>query len=357
MARLVYWLLLGVGGLMLIATALPLLRKDDWWIRVFDFPRLQIAALTGLVMALLAWREGDALFGAPHPDQAFIALLAAAFAYQCSRMLPYTPLARPQVQASRAGSREARVSLLFANVLMPNRAAPRLLAAVREADPDIVLAVETDAWWQQALRELERTHPHTVQQPQDNTYGMLLYSRLPLHGAELKFLVQDDVPSIHASVELRNGERIDLRCLHPRPPAPGEADRSTERDAELLIVGREVQARQRPVVVLGDLNDVAWSHTNTLFKHVSGLLDPRVGRGFFHTFHAKWPWLRYPLDHCFHSPHFRLVDFRRLPAWGSDHFPVYICLSYEPQARAQQPHLQADAGERAEADDKIREAV
>ena len=357
MAAFLHWLLVGVGGLMLLATALPLLRKDDWWVRVFDFPRLQIAALTSLVMVALVWEEGRALIGAPHAEQALIALLAVAVAYQCYRMLPYTPLARQQVQASRAGAPEARVSLLFANVLMPNRAAARLLALVREADPDIVLAVETDAWWQGALEDLARTHPHTVQQPQDNTYGMLLYSRLPLHGAQVKFLVQDDVPSIHACVELRNGERIELRCLHPRPPAPGEADRSTERDAELLIVGREVKARQQPVVVLGDLNDVAWSHTNTLFKHVSGLLDPRVGRGFFHTFNAKWPWLRYPLDHCFHSPHFRLVDFRRLPAWGSDHFPVYICLSFEPQARAEQPQLTAEAQERAEAEDKIREAV
>ncbi|MCF8039641.1 MAG: hypothetical protein K9K79_10025, partial [Desulfohalobiaceae bacterium] len=34
------------------ATAAPLLRSDAWWIRVFDFPRIQIAALMGLTLAM-----------------------------------------------------------------------------------------------------------------------------------------------------------------------------------------------------------------------------------------------------------------------------------------------------------------
>lgn len=350
------WGVVGVGALMLVATALPLLRRDDWWIRVFDFPRLQITVLIGVSFAAIVWLQhgtGRADVGAV--ANMFLALLGAAFVYQCYRMRPFTRLARPQVQKSRTTDPDTRLSLLFSNVLMENRESARLRELIREADPDIVLAVEADDWWQGELRELERTHPHTVLQPQANTYGMLLYSRLPLRNAEVKFLVQDDVPSVHACVQLRNGERVELRCLHPRPPAPGENERSTERDAELLIVGKEIKQRQRPVVVLGDLNDVAWSHTNDLFKDISGLLDPRIGRGFFHTFNAKWPLVRWPLDHCFHSPHFRLVDFRRLPACGSDHFPVYICLSYEPEAVREQPHLHADAAERQEAEEKVAE--
>lgn len=353
------WVLYGLGLLMLVATGLPLLRKNDWWIRIFDFPRLQITAVTGTVIAGWAWLH-HATAGASSQGlvgSAFQALLVVAFVYQCCRMAPYTPLARWQVQPARERSTDTHLSLLFSNVLMTNRESARLRDIIRQADPDIVLAVETDAWWQQELRDLERTHPHTVQQPQGNTYGMLLYSRLPLRNAQVKFLVQDDIPSIHACVQLRNGKSVEMRCLHPRPPAPAENDRSTERDAELLIVGKEIKARQQPVVVLGDLNDVAWSHTNHVFRDVSGLLDPRIGRGFFHTFNAKWPLIRFPLDHCFHSPHFRLVDFRRLPACGSDHFPVYICLSYEPDASAEQPHPSADSQERAEAEEKIAEAT
>lgn len=41
--------------LMIVATLLPLARLDDWWVRIFDFPRLQIAAVSTLVLALSPW--------------------------------------------------------------------------------------------------------------------------------------------------------------------------------------------------------------------------------------------------------------------------------------------------------------
>lgn len=341
--------LIGVGALMIAATALPLLRRDAWWIRIFDFPRLQIAALLALTLiAYLPLRPP-----ADAADWTFLGALAIALAYQLHRMRPYTPLHHKQVQPSRRVAADATVSVLFANVLMTNRDAQRLRRLIREHDPDLILAVETDAWWEAQLAEFERTYPYTLKQPQDNTYGMLLFSRLELRDPAVRFLVQDDVPSMHARLLLRVGQEIELRCLHPRPPAPQESDRSTQRDAELLIVGREIRKKQRPAIVLGDLNDVAWSHTSDLFQNISGLLDPRVGRGFYSTFNARWPLVRFPLDHIFHSPHFRLVAFRRLGPIGSDHFPVYAKLSFEPEAQQTQEQPRAAPQEKQEARRKI----
>jgi endonuclease/exonuclease/phosphatase (EEP) superfamily protein YafD len=173
---------------------------------------------------------------------------------------------------------------------------------------------------------------------------------------QVKYLVQHDIPSIHAGVRLRGGSAIELRCLHPRPPAPAENDRSTERDAEVLIVGKELKRSGAPAIVVGDLNDVAWSRTNDLFQSISGLLDPRIGRGFFNTFNANWPVMRFPLDHAFSSRHFRLVEFKRLPHCGSDHFPVFAKLSFEPDAEAEQEKLHASADEQREARSKIEHA-
>lgn len=346
--------LFALGASMVVATALPLIRSDRWWIRIFDFPRIQITVLAAL--ALAAYPFAAASYGAA--DYSLLALLSACLAYQGYMMFPYTRLARRQVERSREERAGQVVSLLFANVLMSNRNAARLKELIREADPDIILAVETDAWWDEQLSELGRTHPHAVRRPQGNTYGMLLYSRLGLVAPEVKFLIQDDIPSIHARVRLPSGQEIALHCLHPRPPFPTEDESSKERDAELLVVGRAIkEAEAAPVVVMGDLNDVAWSRTNYLFQDISGLLDPRIGRGFYNTFHAKYPFLRLPLDHFFHSNHFRLVDFRRLPYFGSDHFPVFIALSYEPEAASEQPELRATPAERQEAAEKIGKAV
>jgi endonuclease/exonuclease/phosphatase (EEP) superfamily protein YafD len=314
-----------VGSVVIAFTAVPLARARAWWIRIFDFPRLQITCLGVVALAafLARWDRSSSW------QVAFVVLLACALAYQAYMMFPYTFIARRQVEPARQAEDGRALTIVFANVLMTNRNASGLLTLIEEENPDIVLAVETDAWWTRELQPLAGTRPYVVRQPQENTYGMALYSRLELVEPQVKFLVQKDVPSIHAKVRLGCGELVELRCLHPRPPAPTEAQDSKPRDRELIVVALELQGKREPAIVLGDLNDVAWSRTNYRFQEVSGLLDPRIGRGFFHTFHARYPFLRYPLDHCFHSGHFRLAKFRRLRAFGSDHFPVCIRLSYE----------------------------
>jgi endonuclease/exonuclease/phosphatase (EEP) superfamily protein YafD len=323
---------LALGTAMIAATVVPLVRAKAWWIRIFDFPRLQILVIAAAsLVAFLPTMNPAAAW-----ESAFVVLLAAALAYQSYMMFPYTVIARRQVEPAERAAEQNTVAIVFANVLMTNRDSTRLLELIREEDPDLVLAVETDAWWQGELDVLAQTHRYAVRQPQDNTYGMLLYSRLELVEPQVKFLIQDDIPSIHARVKLRCGATVELRCVHPRPPAPQEAEDSKPRDVELVVVAKELKGKRVPAIVLGDLNDVAWSRTNYRFQEISGLLDPRVGRGFYHTFHARYPFLRYPLDHCFHSKHFRLVSFKRLAAFGSDHFPVGIQLSYEPDAAATQ---------------------
>ncbi len=105
------------------------------------------------------------------------------------------------------------------------------------------------------------------------------------------------------------------------------------------------------------MNDVAWSHTSELFRRISGLMDPRVGRGLLPTFHADHSLLRWPLDHVFVSADFKVDDMERLPHVGSDHFPIYIKLSYEPHDKEKQEENceEADADDHAEAEEKIKE--
>jgi endonuclease/exonuclease/phosphatase (EEP) superfamily protein YafD len=195
-----------------------------------------------------------------------------------------------------------------------------------------------------------------VRQVQENYYGLMLLSRLRLIDPKVEFLVQDDIPSVHTEVELQGGKRFTLHGLHPRPPEPLRDQDATPRDAELVIVGRAIgETHDRPTVVAGDLNDVAWSETSRLFLRLSGLLDPRVGRGLYNSFDANNPLFRYPLDHVFHSNHFRLIELRRLPKIGSDHFPMLIELSLEPGARATQPETQEQPGDREEAAEKLAE--
>jgi hypothetical protein len=111
------------------------------------------------------------------------------------------------------------------------------------------------------------------------------------------------------------------------------------------------------VIVSGDFNDVAWSQTTDLFVQLSGLLDPRRGRGIFSTFHAQWPLFRFPLDHVFHSNHFKLVDLQCLDNAGSDHFPVCVELHFERRAPREQPEPEPSAADVQEAREKVQRAA
>lgn len=336
----------GVAVILILITLVPLSRSHLWWIRIFDYPRAQIAA--GLILAaalLIAFDSGSITTVA-------LALGTAACAlYQLVQIVRYTPLWPVQTLEGERPPDDVRVRILLANVLMHNRESERLVRLVEAERPDLFLAVETDDWWDERLRPLEDRMPHTCHEPLPNTYGLHFFSRLEVRDVLIRHLVEPDIPSVRADVRLPSGDWIEFIGVHPKPPDINQD--VAERDAELVLVGREAHATERPVIVAGDLNDVAWSHTTRLFQRISGLLDPRVGRGLYSTFPAHLPFLRWPLDHLFHDRRFTLVEIRRLPNIGSDHFPVLVELALQPEVgRAVEPP-RPEPGDHHEARRKI----
>jgi endonuclease/exonuclease/phosphatase (EEP) superfamily protein YafD len=198
------------GVAVVVTTVLPFIRKGYWWVRVWDFPRLQIAMTGALVLlGFLLWPPATAV------EQLILGALAIAVAYQAYRIYPFTPIAPVQVLSSD--------------------------------DPD-------------------------------------------------------------------------------------------------------------PAIVAGDLNDVAWSYTTQLFQRISGLIDPRLGRGLFNTYHARIPIMRWPLDHIFFDPEFRLCRIERQGFIGSDHFPILVELSFEPEGADEHEARAPMPRDRAEARRMIRQA-
>ena len=332
-----------------------LIPRDEWWFRGADFPRLQILAL-GLIafILMLVW---DAPWN--WVREVILLGLIAAVSYQLKMVLPYTFVWKKQVKTVTKTElqSERQISLIVSNVLTPNTQYNLLLQQIRQHQPDLILTLESDAHWEQALSVLEDDYPYRVAVPLDNLYGMHLYSRLALEDIEVKFILSDEIPSIHATVILRSGQPVQLYCLHPKPPSPTEAKDSTLRDAELLIVGDQIKDLDESCIVMGDLNDVAWSRTTRLFQRISGLLDPRVGRHFVNTFHADYPLLRWSLDHVFHSTDFALVQMQRLAHIGSDHFPVYVVLQTGRVFEQVQEELEKTEADEQEAQEAIEDGI
>lgn len=334
--------------LLLIFTILPLVRHDYWIFRVFDYPRLQKLFLNVVTLVLtVSFYHGDSALRYILP-----VMLFCNISYLLWLIWPFTIFGPKQVLKATAHNESSRISIMIANVYQDNKNTKGCLAQIAKVDPDVVIMLETNERWDIQTRELENNYPYFCRVPLENTYGLLLYSKLVLSQTAIKYLVEAGIPSIHTEITLRNGQQVQLYAVHPTPPVPGENTRSTERDKELLLVADLARQSPLPVIVAGDLNDVAWSHTTELFLKMSELLDPRRGRGFFNSFHAKYFFIRFPLDHAFISPEFKLNTIKRLHNCGSDHFPIYLNIQLDHDAVHEQQPMEVEAEDIAEAEEK-----
>lgn len=338
------------SALIILSVLLPLIKKDHWTFRVFDYPRLQKMTLIAILLGvwLIFFRDTELWI-----DWMIMGLLFCQAAFLFYVIIPYTPLSKPMIKRVK-DSGQPKLTVLVANVYQMNQHYDKLLKLVERRNPDVVFLLETDQKWQNGVQKIKDNYPHSIEVPKDNTYGLLFYSRLPLSESQVNYLIDEEVPSIIADVNFE-GQTIRIYGLHPTPPVPQENEHSTDRDAEILLIGKEAKKHEGPCLVIGDLNDVAWSYSTKLFLKSSELLDPRRGRGIYSTFNANYWLLRWPLDHFFLSSHFRLIDMRVENHIGSDHFPISISVCVRSEEESEK--LTADSEEKELVEEKIQAGI
>jgi endonuclease/exonuclease/phosphatase (EEP) superfamily protein YafD len=226
----------------------------------------------------------------------------------------------------------------------------------------LLLLIEVDAAWDEVFKAFDAEYPHSMGVVRDDGLGIKLWSRLPLEDQQVRHLVSDDRASVFASIPVNDGGYVRFVGVHPTPPGlkPSESQArhdSRIRDAELLLVAKEIEEQPDETwIVTGDFNDVAWSHTTRLFQRLSGLADPRVGRGLYNTYHAEHFLLRYPIDHVFVSSGFRVGELERVTIPGSDHFAILVELfPPPPQVKGDQPD--PSPGEEEEVEEIVEEGA
>lgn len=197
-----FWIL-GFGTLaVVVMTVLPLFSHRHWLVRGLNSPCLQIGsvALVLLILELALLDLNDVT------SWLLISGAGLALAGQLWWIVPYTFLWPREVKRAKAADPSHTVSILTANVLTPNRNAPALINLVRQHQPDVLVTLEFDQWWQDQLEVLETEMPYSIKCPLDNLYGMHVFSRLQLAESECRYLVEDKVPSMHTLVKLRSGD-------------------------------------------------------------------------------------------------------------------------------------------------------
>lgn len=303
------------------ASLLPLVPTEWWAARLLDFPRLPLAVvLVPAILGLVA-----ILPSAPATAGALLVPAVTALAVHLWILWPYRPVGGEQVDACRA---ESRLSVLIANVQLGNRQAGSLLTAVRRTKPDLFLAMETDTWWEEALKPLAERMPYALRRITGSYYGIHLFLRLPLVAGEIRHLAGQDTPAVVTGVTLPSGEVINFIGVHPKPPQLLQS--SLGRDAQLYAAAQVLRDRVEPGILAGDLNATPWEIAVARVRTLSGLIDPRRGYGYVATWNANSFWMRWPLDHIFHEGGFATLAIERLDAFGSDHFPHLVRLCRLP---------------------------
>ena len=310
-----------------IGALIPFIREQTWWLRAWTYARLQmlfLCSMTAIVFILLPGLDivwDKIIFG-------LLIVLALGCVWD---ILPFTPILPKQTRDFEGGEPHINLRLFVGNVLIENEAYADYLAQIKVISPDLIFLVETDETWRDMLSELEALYAHRYLLPLPEFNGMLFYSRFPILEAQERYLVQDHIPSLTLDLDVGHTQKFRFYGVHPRPPRP--EDDTSDLDKELSFIANEVGHLGNPTIVTGDLNDVGWSSTTKKFLRVSGLSDPRHGRGLYNSYNAKNPFVRWPLDHLFHSKHFSLISMKRLQPCGSDHFPLLIELALHDPAR------------------------
>jgi endonuclease/exonuclease/phosphatase (EEP) superfamily protein YafD len=213
------------------------------------------------------------------------------------------------------------VKLVSINVHTSNQDTDRVLRFLEEVQPDLVLLMEVDQHWLNALDVVGSTYPFHISEPRDDNFGIALLSRLPLTNEALHYLGAAQVPSVAAEVHF-DGGIFHLLGTHPLPP--GSSIYARHRNEQLARIADHAREQHLPVVVLGDLNVTPWS---PYFKEVlrdGELRDSAKGRGIMGSWPAGLPLLRIPLDHCLVSPSVQVTSRWLGPKAGGDHLPLVV---------------------------------
>ncbi len=313
-----------IAMIVTIGSILSIFRNtENRYLKMLDFPRIQFFIVACLNLALfllvLKWKKWY--------DYLLVLGLVGSIAIQSSYLINYTKLVSETVSSviEERRSSQVPISILLVNVKMSNQNAQPLIELIETKQPDLVIAMETDSWWNEQLQSIETQYLHTHKAINNVAYGMALYSKYPLSDTKTNYFNNRKVPSFESIIQLNNQGNVVLYSLHPVPPTHFEElpDNSGQQEVAMMEVGKKIKDRKLPSIVVGDINDVSWGSMDALTGTKGLLHDVRVGRGFYNSYNANNILMRWPLDHVFVTKEFGLLKIERLSGIGSDHFPIY----------------------------------
>lgn len=242
-----------------------------------------------------------------------------------------TLAANPEKPSDSLPHNSPQLKVAQVNVLQFNKGHEKVSQYVIGLNADLVAFQEVDRLWADSLvKELAADYPYYSLAPQDNCYGMALFSKRPMLQVRLRFW--EGFPAISAVVEA-GGQQSLILSLHAASPI--SLERYRVRNKQLDSAAQFVGGTELPTLVIGDFNTVPWdSALKPLLKSAS-LQDSRA-RHYTATWPAPLGRWGIPIDYVLHSPHWQRLNHYSANIPGSDHKAMVATLALKPDPKQQQ---------------------
>ncbi len=246
-------------------------------------------------------------------------------------MTPACGLGRQVVREPAPGEPVLRV--VTYNVNFGLAGDPETLAAIGEAEADVVILQETTPAWEDAIREaFSETYPVMAFRHSRGAGGLAILSRFPLDEGELYDAPSGWFPAWRAVVDGPFGP-VQLLAVHLRPPVSdsgsvvsGYFQTPAVREVEMTDYLERLDP-DLPTIVAGDLNERN-GRALTLLREAGfeSVLPNFRGR------QRTWRWttslgeVTSQLDHVVIDGRLEALSAEVLEAGRSDHLPVHVVL-------------------------------
>ncbi len=192
-------------------------------------------------------------------------------------------------------------------------------------EPDVLVIQEARLSHQIAMESLRGMYPYRVQEVRHNAFGQMVFSRFPIVSSNVTYTERHALTNfyIHAVLDLGDDQTLSLYAIHPPPPM--SASLAKQRNEDLFTVARAIEHdHAENIVMVGDWNCTPYSpHFKTLVGR-TGLKNEYTTLSPIPSWpsHFAVPLFQIPIDHILHKGHLELLEKRRGPAMGSDHYPI-----------------------------------
>ncbi|MDJ0556061.1 MAG: endonuclease/exonuclease/phosphatase family protein [Microcoleaceae cyanobacterium MO_207.B10] len=222
-----------------------------------------------------------------------------------------------------SGEQINKIRIFQLNVFNKNQQYSQAIALVKKENPDVVVFLEVSEKWDEKLKALQENYPYVFHNQDNPRFGKSIYSKIPLENSNkiitAKYQKSKTRKSLVTQLKV-SGKPISLIVTHPTIPTKRASFKL--RNQELELLADYVSKIESPIIVVGDFNTSIWSPYYQQFVEKTRLRNGRRGFGIQPSWPTDFPLFYIPIDHCFVSSEFEVLNSRIGENVGSDHLPL-----------------------------------